>query len=51
MGNVGQEPSDHRVGGSSIVVVSGLAATALDPKSSPAPIIADGLQLIVFIYC
>ena len=35
----------------SIAVVSGLAATATGPKSSPAPIIADGLQLIVFIYC
>ena len=46
-----QEPSAHRVGGSSIAVVSGLAATATGPKSSPAPIIADGLQLIVFIYC
>ena len=45
-----QEPSAHRVGGSSIAVVSGLAATATGPKSSPAPTIADGLQLIVFIY-
>ena len=44
-------PQAHRVGGSSIAVVSGQAATATEPKSSPAPIISDGLQLIVFIYC